>query len=267
MAKSDVVKHDLTTLLQGAASLNIDKIDEPFPFPGDKKGLQAQEKLLVKPPITTLVSDEDRAKLPYCSVGRVGVLIGTKKLFGSGWVVAKRAFITAGHGVYISARGGWINQAQFAPRFNTKAGKVYDVKTVYSLKGWVENDESPYDMAACVVTEDFTEAEPPLKFEATLFAPKIITAIGYPNRPIPGHDFNGKRMWQSVGEFIKDAEDMWWAANNMSAGASGGPWCDPASKMIINGITANRPDGETDVVRSPDFFNGLDKLYKAVKDL
>src|SRR5579863_9738810 len=79
MAKTDVVKHDLTTTLQGAASLNIDEIDEPIPLLTEEKGLEALERILVEPPVTTLVSDDDRVKAPFRSVGKVGVVSSGEK--------------------------------------------------------------------------------------------------------------------------------------------------------------------------------------------
>lgn len=121
-------------------------------------------------------------------------------------------------------------------------------------------------MAACVVTEDFAETEPPLKFQDGIFPPSTFTAIGYPLRPIPGHDFNGKRMWKCVREFIKDFEERWWAANNLTAGASGGPWCDTDSITTVYGLTSTRKD-DPEVASSPILLNGLENLYKAVKDL
>lgn len=268
MAKTDVVKHDLTVSLRADATpLNVDEVLDPIPFPRISPRLEAHERLLVGPPVTALVSDEDRVKAPYRSVGKMAIMTSSGSTKGgSGWVVAPKAFITAGHCVKASEIGGWITKAKFIPRYNVTADKIYDVSTVYTLKGWAEGEERPYDMAACVVTENFADTEPPLKFEATLFPPSKLIAIGYPIRPVPGHEFNGKRMWQCAGDFIKEEDDLWEAVNNLSAGSSGGPWCDPAQKMLVNGLSAARGD-DPDVAYSPDFFNGLDKLYQTVKDL
>lgn len=266
MAKTDVVKHDLTALL-AATELNLDEIREPIPFPKGKKKFAAEEILLVEAPVTTLVSDEDRVKAPYRSVGLMGIIpnTGTSKS-GSGWVIANKAFITAGHCVCLAELGGWIKKARFAPRYNVVAGKVYDVSTVYTLKGWVDEEDHAYDMAACVVTEKFAETEPPLKYQDGIFPPGKFAAIGYPIRPIPGHDFNGKRMWKCVGEFIKESGDMWWAANNLTIGASGGPWCDADNITTVYGLTSSRKD-DSEVAYSPILLNGLENLYNTVKNL
>jgi hypothetical protein len=73
-------------------------------------------------------------------------------------------------------------------------------------------------------------------------------------------------MWKCVGEFIKESEDMWWAANNMTAGASGGPWCDNENEATVYGLTSKRKD-DSEVAFSPILLNGFENLYNAVKDL
>jgi V8-like Glu-specific endopeptidase len=186
---------------------------------------------------------------------------------GSGWVVAKKAFITAGHCVCGTGLGGWITEAKFEPGFNVTAGKVYNVSTIYSLKGWSEEHDWSYDMAACVVTENFAETEPPLKFHDSIFHPDKFLAIGYPLRPTFNYEFNGKRMWQCVGEFIEEDEgDCWWAVNDLTGGASGGPWCDAFNEANVYGHTSNRSHNP-ETARTPMLLNGFENLYKAVKDL
>ena len=105
MAKTDVVKHDLPKALLAAAQVRVDEDLEPVPFPRGPSRPRA-EAVLVAPPVTSLVSDEERVTAPYRSVGKMGMIYtsGAKK-YGTGWVVAKRAFITAGHCVQFSDFG------------------------------------------------------------------------------------------------------------------------------------------------------------------
>lgn len=267
MAKTDVVKHDLKV---GTATPNINDVLDPIPFPQGKKGIEAREEFFNQPPVATRVTDEERVEPPYRSVGRVVVITDADiRSFGSGWVVAPRAFVTAGHCVYSAKRfGGWISLAVFEPRYNATVVRFYRVATIYTLKGWVEDEDPVYDMAACVVTENFTQAEPPLRFQDGIFPPDKFTAIGYPDRPIDDKDnFNGQRMWKCTGEFIKESGGMWLAANDFTQGASGGPWCDANNEAIVYGITAWRRGNDPDVAQSPILLNGFENLYNAVKDM
>jgi V8-like Glu-specific endopeptidase len=265
MADTDVVKHDLDTVVSGE-KIDWDEFTEPVPFPGEESGLSAEiGRVEVAPPVTTRVTDEELVTAPFRSVGKMGLIIGGEKKTASGWVVARRAFFTAGHCVFHPNFGGWITWASFAPRFNKRVDTIFRGATVYSLKGWVDSNNRAFDMAACVVTVNFADTEPPLAFDTGIIPGLNFTALGYPLRPIPGHDFNGKRMWKSVGKFIKLENDRIYAANSLTNGASGGPWCETHNQMIVSGLNAQRLK-DAEVCVSPSFDNGFENLYNAVKD-
>jgi V8-like Glu-specific endopeptidase len=265
MADTDVVKHELSVSVR-AEPINWDEFTEPMPFPVEENDLSSESGLLeITPPVTTRVTDEELVTAPYRSVGRMGLVIGGERKTASGWVGARRAFFTAGHCVYHPNYGGWITQAGFAPRYNNGFDKAYKVATVYSLKGWVDSNNRAYDMAACVITENFADTEPPLPFDAGILPGLNFTALGYPIRPIPGHDFNGKRMWKSVGDFIKFDNGRLYASNSLNNGASGGPWCETQNNMVVSGLNAQRLNS-AEVCVSPYFVNGFENLYNAVKD-
>ena len=266
MADTDVVKHDLKKT-RNAAEMNWEQYTEPVPFPdGPRYPSFEAGQLNYTPPVTTRVTDEELITAPYRSVGRMGVVIGGGKKTASGWVVARRAFITAGHCVFHPDFGGWITQAGFAPRYNNGVDTAFTVATVYTLKGWVDSKNWIYDMAACVVTANFEATEPPLPFDTGILPGLNFTAIGYPIRPIPGHDFNGKRMWKCVGDLIRAEGGLQYAVNNLTGGSSGGPWCETGTaNMVVSGLTSDRDD-DPNVAQSPLFANGFQNLYDAVKN-
>src|SRR5437773_1171929 len=112
MAPNDVVQHDLssgTPFNWSEALLPIEMTDrEASVRPG-----------AMKVPVTQRVTAEELTTHPYRSVGRMGVVLADgERRTGSGWVVARRGFITARHCVY--------------------------------LQGWIDTRERKYDMGACV---------------------------------------------------------------------------------------------------------------------
>lgn len=265
MPAYDVVKHDLTT----SSSVFDWENAEPLPLPVVRKA-QAENivKVMGEQPVTTLVTKTERKSAPYQSVGKMGLIIGEKGYAGSGWIVAPRAFITAGHCVYYEKLGGWLTEGVFAPHYDVDdTGWEYTITTVYTLKGWIESRSTDhrYDMAACVVSGAEDWDEPPLAFDRGPADDYI--AIGYPSIPIPGYNFNGEHMWKSVGNHERGGVDtgLWWAENNLTNGSSGGPWCATGSYEVC-GLNSFRRD-DLNLMASPIFEEGFDNLYNAVKNL
>jgi V8-like Glu-specific endopeptidase len=188
---------------------------------------------------------------------------GENHFKASGWVAASRAFITAGHCVFEPKYGGWITKASFCPCYDNKCTKRYTGTVAYTLKGWVEDKDYAYDIAACLIDGYFATTEPPLGFYSTLFKPKQIVAIGYPKTPIPKHQFNGERMWQSVGASVSQEHGIIVAANNLTDGASGGPWCVPDGNYHVCGLNSPRTS-DANQLASPLFWISIQKLYEAV---
>jgi V8-like Glu-specific endopeptidase len=175
-------------------------------------------------------------------------------------------FITAGHCVFNPRYGGWINKAVFCPRYNNQCTREYKFILVYTLKGWVDDTDWAYDMAACVISEDFASTKPPLTFEYSILTPVKFEAVGYPAVRTEKHPFNGKRMWKSDGTLVSEKDGMIWARNDLTGGASGGPWFNPLGEYHVYGLNSRRAD-DPDQLASPDFLNGFDNLYNAVKNL
>jgi hypothetical protein len=92
MPPNDVVRHDLKV------SEQFDWEGEPLPIPL----VSGPERVaaLGNPTTTTMISKEIN-KAPYRSVGKMKMkFTNLRSSNATGWVVSKRAFITAGHCVY-----------------------------------------------------------------------------------------------------------------------------------------------------------------------
>lgn len=263
MAKTDVVKHDLNPS-EATIDWNADVPPIPLRSPPDEK-IPLPE---VAPPIDRKITGEDLNQFPYRSIGKMQMQFDPlRSFYGSGWVVAPRAFITAGHCIYDNDNGGWVEKAAFCPRYDASCPKAWVVSTVYTLQGWYADTDWAYDLAACVVTEPFTAEEPPIPFSIFLVPELKYVSIGYPRIPTDKHDFNGKRMWRSQGNLVSyDPVGILTAACDLTSGASGGPWMEPPDGATAGGITSRRAD-VTGYGDSPIFGQGFQNLYDAVKDL
>lgn len=267
MPPDTVVRHNLTV----TPEFDLTGMVEPIPM----RVISAAVPLpaLAKPPVDTQINPPTIFVDPYQSVGKMFMKFDplTSPKAGSGWVVAPRAFITAGHCVYYKDLGGWVEEIRFCPRFSLEcSGTLYVVKAVFTLQGWIDTtdpDDAQYDLGACLVTEAFASTEPPLQFDTSPLPAFNFAAIGYPGRPIPGRQFNGKRMWKSVGGSLGVQQGMHFAENDFTQGASGGPWCEPDNNWVVSGLTAARGNNDPNVAVSPLFGQGFQNLYNAVKNL
>lgn len=262
MPPNDVVSHKVATGAVKGRKSNAEEGADMF------TGARLSPLIVVKPPTTVKIGGPLLNEAPFRSVGKMEMKFDPLAIVrrGSGWVVAPRAFITAGHCVWYHGYGGWVYSATFCPRFDAGCSKQFIVEEVYTLQGWIDsgaNEDRQYDLAACVVTERFTGAEPPLSFR--LGDPSVdVHAIGYPGKPTTTHDFNGQRMWQTSGEVVDLEDGTSYAENDFTGGASGGPWVDKDD--VVRGITSSRAD-DPNVAISPLLNEGFQNLYDTVKDL
>lgn len=267
MGKNDVVKHDLTSLVRTDAIWSGD--EEPVEPPG-ASWLRPSGGAPPAPQgktITRQVTAKEMEVLPFCSVGKMRMRFDPlRPKGGSGWVVAPRAFITAGHCVYNHDIPNWVIEATFCPRFDGTCEKSFTVSSVYTLQGWLDGDMA-YDLAACVVAESFTIKELPMLWSPFTVPELKYLAAGYPIVPTSEYDFNGKRMWRCQGQTAGFSNQVITMYNDFTPGASGGPWLEPPDAMA-GGITSHRdddvPEGQ---IQSPIFATGFQNLYDAVKNL
>lgn len=267
MAPNDVVRKNIHV----PPRLDFTGPVEPMPLPILES--EAPRFPSASPPVDTEIDPLTIDTPPYRSVGKMNMKYypSAPLKAASGWVVAPRAFITAGHCVYWPDFSGWVYEAVFCPRFDLAcSAKEYVVEAVFTLRGWLDspnNNGRRYDIAACLVTEAFGSAEPPLRFEISPLPALRFAALGYPMTPNSTHQFNGKRMWKSDGASIEIKDSLHYAENDLTGGASGGPWCEPDNEWRVSGLTAARLGKDPNVAASPVFDQGFQNLYDAVKNL
>jgi hypothetical protein len=108
MPSNDVVRQNLNV----SARIDFDGESEPMPMPLISR---PADLALGDQPTTTQITTQTIDTAPYRSVGRMRMFFNSPEGFNaSGWVVAPRAFITAGHCVYRKRRGGWMSRHRSA---------------------------------------------------------------------------------------------------------------------------------------------------------
>jgi glutamyl endopeptidase len=75
------------------------------------------------------------------------------KWIGTGWLVAPRTIITAGHCVYLHANGGWPKSIDVIPGMNdaSRPYGTYTGATFRSVVGWVNDKKREYDYGAIIL--------------------------------------------------------------------------------------------------------------------
>jgi V8-like Glu-specific endopeptidase len=208
-------------------------------------------------PTTNTVNNIQAA--PYRSVGKVFFRWNGGDYSGSAWKLAGSGLATAGHNVY--DRGAWSTSLVFYLRYiDGNSDGIYTSGALASLRGWVEQNNPDYDLAACrtrVAIDPGGTAPLPIAWNFPLS--DLYTAIGYPGQAIPGYPFNGQRMWQSAGSPVFDDPNPVIAHINLTKGASGGPWLATIQgRTVVNGTHAH---GTAEMSDSPYFGQGIKNLY------
>ena len=217
---------------------------------------------------TTLVPTSNFTKFPWQAVGKLYMVFGGKNYVGSAWAIAgtQSCIFTAGHCVYDKA-DGWATNVMFKGRYNNGASiGTWYIKELFSLKGWTDNRDFQYDMGACLATSAITPTMGALGWMAN-FPPNQgpYTGIGYPAASVPGYNFNGQLMWQSIGDYINGTNPIQ-AYNNMTGGCSGGPWAVVKNGVpYASGLNSFRYTSNPSTMYSPYFGDGFLNLFNAIK--
>jgi hypothetical protein len=69
-----------------------------------------------------------------------------------------------------------------------------------------------------------------------------------------------------LGDTTDEGDGMIWAENDLTGGASGGPWLR-GDDEIVGGLTSARITDDPNLAVSPVFAQGFQNLYDAVKNL
>lgn len=240
--------------------------------PPDKSSVSDHEKIvdIANSFSTTRLPKSDQDDLPYCTIGKMFMTFDNEDFVGTGWVVAEKAVFTAGHCVFDHQRGGWADNILFIPQHSNLESPVgkWTSNSKYTLWGWAQNEKFEYDMAAFVTDRLIRPDTGSLGWMAN-YAPNQgpYKAIGYPAEPVPGYNFNGKNMWQSVGGYIGGKNPIQ-IHNNMTGGCSGGPWVVTRNRNVYaNGLNSFRYRNQPGTMYSPYFGNGFLNLYNAVEGI
>ena len=162
----------------------------------------------------------------------------------------------------------WMYNILFVPQYDAGVEPVgrWTSSVAYSLHGWTAKGNHAYDMAVFVTDKPIRPRTGSLGWMAN-HAPNQgpYKSLGFPSRPVPGYNFNGHHMWQSVGGYIggKNPIQM---HNNMTKGCSGGPWVVTRNRNVYaNGLNSFRYGSQPGTMYSPYFGDGFLSLYRKVE--
>jgi V8-like Glu-specific endopeptidase len=283
----DVIAHDIEVSTQELRIPSIQEIAqaEPKPFPSRPNAptLTGVESLKSTPvpffSSSTVATTSEKVPnintYPFEAVGRLNFRWRGKRYFGTAWAVSPMGLITAAHNICDKEDGeswasieekDWSSDVVFNLRYSDgKAAETFRITKVYILRGWTEGGTTMYDLAACV-TERVMDGVNPIPFAANfpLQENSAYTSIGYPGERLPGYDFNGQVMWESMGDYVEGVQDQHYTVGSiLSRGASGGPWWVKINDTYcVNGLTSG---GNDTTNTSPYFGEGLKRLYAKIK--
>lgn len=217
--------------------------------------------------VTTKVTN--RAAFPFKVVGKMFMSFNGQDYVGSAWTIGESGIFTAGHCVY-DENAGWASNVLFIPQYhegNAPLG-TWVASQLFSLKGWTDGTSNRfrYDMGAFLTTQPVRPKTGSLGWLANVPPNQgPYTAIGYPASPVSGYNFDGERMWKSVGGYI-NGTDIIQMYNNMTGGCSGGPWTvSKNGSVYANGLNSFRYTNNPSTMYSPYFGQGFLNLHDKVK--
>lgn len=202
----------------------------------------------------------DRGIMPYCAVGKLFMTFDGARFVGSAWTIADSAVFTAGHCLYDANRGGWADNILFVPQYAGGAepiGRWAGVQLA-SLRGWTENRDFRYDLAAFKTDRPIAPATGTTGWLANADPNQgAITGAGYP----ASGRFDGRSMWRSTGANRGGANPIQ-MFNDMTGGCSGGPWEIWRNGLpLANGINSFRYNADPASLYSPYFGEGFLNVY------
>jgi V8-like Glu-specific endopeptidase len=185
---------------------------------------------------------------------------------GSAWTIGESAIFTAGHCVKDQTLG-WATSMVFRARYNHGSSiGTWTIRLINSLNGWINSGDFQQDMGAAIATSPIRPTTGKSGWLAIYPANQgPYTEIGYPAQVIPGYNFDGESMWQSVGAYLGGSTIIE-AEGNMTGGCSGGPWAvNNDAQKRNNGLNSHR-FGDGNVIYSPYFGDNFLNLLKWIKD-
>ena len=278
-----VAQHDLLArkIAEESASTVADALTVPPVIPG-----QFASPSSTPARSTNLVADT--LKYPYSVVGKLFMsIMGTGSSFqGSAWIVGRKCILTAGHCVYDRAQRRFYNNVQFIPQFKNGATPLgtWNVTQITTLKEYTtlrNGEELVYDIGACILDKPLPESLGIAGYTMNQpLAKGKMRSVGYPAQPTGQFPFDGKRLWESVGDY-NDEEDP--AAGitsprnypmycDLTGGCSGGPIFETDDNPVVVGlnshirlVSANGPPEHPPRMFSPYFGDAIGRLVAWMK--
>ena len=122
----------------------------------------------------------DTRTLPYSAICKLYMKAANgRNLVGTGWLSHKNKLYTAGHCVYSSRHGGWMQSITIVPGLagpNEPYGR-YSARDLLSNEAWVEDGSLRYDMGAILLSENVVHTD---FLSPTLDDADVGTVCGYP---------------------------------------------------------------------------------------
>ncbi len=113
--------------------------------------------------LESIIGADDRVRVtnneayPWRCIASLLITASTGAQYvGTGWLVAPRMLLTAGHCVYMADEGGWVTQIEVIPgRDGTQRpfGSAI-ARDFRSVTGWTQDNDSDYDYGAIMLPED-----------------------------------------------------------------------------------------------------------------
>lgn len=178
---------------------------------------------------------------------------------GTGWLVAPRTIITAGHCVYMHDRGGWPKSIEVIPGLNDASRPFGSCvgSTFRSVNGWVSSKKREYDYGAIILSGN---CRPGDKTGVFGFAAKddnylrnaYLNLSGYPG------DKGGNQQWFMARKAKSLAPRVITYDIDSMGGQSGSPvWVKVGATRFAVGIHTNGHSSGNSATRivSPVFNN------------
>lgn len=212
---------------------------------------------------------ESPATLPYMAIGKLFVRVGGTDRTGTAFVIGGNAIVTAGHCVFADGIRQWAEDIIFVPRYaNGSPVGQWRASSLFTLSGWQMQggNARAFDIGGVLLESPVEPATQRIGWFANGSAQQnSFHAVGYPRHWVsPRYDFDGETMWRCAGAQLSSGA-IQRMANNMTQGASGGPWLiQRQGKIYANGLNSFRLSDETDGLCSPYFGTGFVNLATAL---
>lgn len=208
---------------------------------------------------------------------RTGKLFMTFKSFpyyGSAFAIHKTGIGTAAHCLYDRNLGAWAEKVMFVPAYANKLEPFGRWPVIVNQAGvspkWVNEGVHAWDYGFCKTNlggkggfQILGEVIGWYGMAVDRSTVKQWNTLGYPCEPIPGYNFDGERMWSSVGSYYSTLEfSTIGKEGNLTRGSSGGPWLIGAAD--VNGIQSYSNGSLPNVNFSPYFDGSVLELYSKI---